>query len=146
MRAPPESFRPMTGAPVFSARSMILQIFCALALGKRAAEDREILREHVDQPAVDAAVAGDEAVARHHLLVHAEIAAAVGDQLVEFLEGAFVEQQLDALAGGELALLVLARAALRPAALLGGRVAPPQFVEAIHRHYCTSSKRPSGSR
>ena len=30
---------------------------------KRAAEDREILREDVDQAAVDAAVAGDEAVA-----------------------------------------------------------------------------------
>jgi hypothetical protein len=31
MRAPPESFRPITGAPVLSARSMILQIFEALA-------------------------------------------------------------------------------------------------------------------
>ena len=30
MRAPPESFSPMTGAPVFSARSITLQIFCAL--------------------------------------------------------------------------------------------------------------------
>ena len=113
-----------------------MQIFCALALGERAAEDGEVLREDVDQAAVDAAVAGDEAVAGDDLLVHAEIAAAVGDQLVEFLEGAFVEQQLDALAGGELAFLVLARAALRPAALLGGRVAAAQFVEAVHRHYC----------
>ena len=31
MRAPPESFSPITGAPVFSAKSMILQIFSALA-------------------------------------------------------------------------------------------------------------------
>src|ERR1051326_7223400 len=30
MRAPPESFRPTTGAPLRIARSMILQIFCAL--------------------------------------------------------------------------------------------------------------------
>src|SRR5208337_3131173 len=30
MRAPPESFKPMTGAPLRMARSMILQIFCAL--------------------------------------------------------------------------------------------------------------------
>ena len=29
MRAPPESFRPMTGAPTFIAMSMILQIFSA---------------------------------------------------------------------------------------------------------------------
>src|SRR6266403_4455594 len=30
MRAPPESFNPITGAPLRIARSMILQIFCAL--------------------------------------------------------------------------------------------------------------------
>ena len=29
MRAPPESFKPMMGAPFFIAMSMILQIFCA---------------------------------------------------------------------------------------------------------------------
>ncbi len=29
MRAPPESFSPMIGAPTFIARSMILQIFAA---------------------------------------------------------------------------------------------------------------------
>jgi hypothetical protein len=42
----------------------------------------------------------------------------VGDELVEFFEGAFVEQQFDALAGGELAFFVLALAAFggrRPA-------------------------------
>ena len=74
-----------------------------VGFGERAAEDGEILREDVDQAAVDAAVAGDEAVAGNALLVHAEIAAAVRDQLVQFLEGAFVEQQFDALARGELA-------------------------------------------
>ena len=29
MRAPPLSFRPMTGAPILRARSITLQIFCA---------------------------------------------------------------------------------------------------------------------
>ena len=29
MRAPPESFSPITGAPFCTAMSMILQIFCA---------------------------------------------------------------------------------------------------------------------
>ena len=94
-----------------------------VGFGERAAEDGEILREDVDQAAVDAAVAGDEAVAGDDLLLHAEIAAAVRDQLVEFLEGALVEQQFDALARGELAFLVLAGAALRASALLGGGVA-----------------------
>ena len=31
MRAPPESFKPITGAPTFMARSMTLQILAALA-------------------------------------------------------------------------------------------------------------------
>ena len=95
--------------------------FLRVGFGERAAEDREVLREDVDQAAVDAAVAGDEAIAGDDLLVHAEIAAAVGDQLVDLFEGAFVEQQFDALAGGEFALLVLARAAFGSAALLRPR-------------------------
>jgi hypothetical protein len=45
------------------------------------------------------------------------------DQLVELLEGVLVEQQFDALAGAELAFLVLAGAAFRPSTLLGGFMA-----------------------
>ena len=82
-----------------------------VGLGQRAAEHREVLREDVDDAAVDAAVAGDDAVAGDHLLVHAEVAAAMGDQLVDLLERAGIEQQLHALARGQLALLVLLRAA-----------------------------------
>ena len=52
-------------------------------------------------------VAGDDAVAGHDLLLHAEVAAAVGDELVDLLEGAGIEEQLDALARGQLAGLVL---------------------------------------
>ena len=97
----------MTGAPTFIAWSMILQIFSACASRQRAAEHGEVLAEDEDQPAVDRAVAGDHAVARDLLLLHAEIGAAMLDEHVPFLEGAGVEQQLDALAGGELALGVL---------------------------------------
>ena len=85
-----------------------------VGFGERAAEDGEVLGEDEDEAAFDAAVAGDEAVAEDFLLVHAEVGAAVGDQLVGLFEGAFVEQELDALAGRHLALLVLrARGALR---------------------------------
>jgi hypothetical protein len=52
-------------------------------------------------------VAGDDAVARDDLRVHAEVAAAVRDELVDLLEGAGIEQQVDALARRQLALLVL---------------------------------------
>ena len=70
-----------------------MQIFCGVGLGEAAAEDREVLGEDVDEPAVDAAVAGDHAVARDLLVGHAEVEAAVLDELVELLEGALVEQQ-----------------------------------------------------
>ena len=52
---------------------MTLQIFCAWRSLKRAAEHGEILREDIDQPAVDRARSGDDAVARDLLLVHAEV-------------------------------------------------------------------------
>ena len=47
------------------------------------------------------------AVAGDPFLVHAEVGAAVLDQGVDLLEGALVEELLDALARGQLALLVL---------------------------------------
>ena len=89
-----------------------------------------------DQAAFDAAVAGDEAVAVKLLLGHAEVVAAVRDQLVGLLEGAFVEQELDALARRHLAFLVLLLAALFPAAFFGQVIALLEFLEflfQIHR-------------
>ena len=76
-------------------------------------------------------IAGDEAVARRALLLHAEIRAAVGDELVELLEGAFIEQQRDALARRQLAGLVFALAALGASAFFGRGAASAQF---FHLH------------
>ena len=53
-------------------------------------------------------MAGDDAVARDDLLGHAEVEAAMGDELVELLERAGIEQQLDPLARRQLAGGVLA--------------------------------------
>jgi hypothetical protein len=82
----------------------------------------------VDQP-----VAGNEAVAVDHLLGHAEIVAAVPDQLIGFNEGAFVQQQIDAFAGGELAFGVLALTASFAASGFSAGVTAAQFVKAV-RH------------
>ena len=73
-------------------------------LRQRAAEHREVLGENIDDAAVDGAPAGDHAVAGDFGLLHAEVVAAVLDIHVELLEGVLVDQQLDALAGGEFAL------------------------------------------
>src|SRR3954469_22537999 len=46
------------------------------------------------------------------MLVHAEVAATVGDELIDLLEGARIEQQVDSLARRQLAGLVLTTQAL----------------------------------
>ena len=76
-------------------------------LAERAAEDREVLAEDEHRAAVDRPVAGDHGVAPGALLVHVELVGAVADEGVELLERARVEQLLDPLAGGQLALRVL---------------------------------------
>ncbi len=100
-----------------------------VGFGKRAAEDGEVLREDVHEPALDAAEPGDEAVAGRPLGLHAEVRAAVGDELVELFEAAFIEEQVDALARGELSGFVLAFAALRTAAGFGLGRAAAQLIE-----------------
>src|SRR5690606_27184067 len=96
-------------------------------LGQRAAEHREVLAEDEHQSAVDGAVAGNHAVAGHAVFGHSEIVAAVLDEDVPFLEAAVVEQDVDALAGGQLALGVLGRDALLAAAQLGARAPLLEF-------------------
>ena len=78
-----------------------------MGLGQRAAEDGEVLAEDEHHPTVDGAVAGDHAVAGDLLVCHAEVGAAVLDEHVPLFETALVEQQFDALAGGQLAPGVL---------------------------------------
>ena len=103
-----------------------------VGLRERPSEHREVLREDVHQPPMDAPVPGDETVAGNDLLVHAEIAAAVRHQLVQFFESVLIQQQFDALARAQFAFLVLPRAPLRPAPLLGGLMTAAKFVQAVH--------------
>ncbi len=121
---------------------MILQIFSACASVSDAAEHGEILAEHEDQPAVDRAVAGDHAVARHFVLVHAEIVAAVLDEHVPFLEGTGVEQQFEPLARGELARRVLRFDPAGPAARPG---CLPLFFQAVENIVHVASRPMNGA-
>jgi hypothetical protein len=93
-----------------------------VGLRQGAAEHREILAEDEHHAPVDRAVTGDDAVAEHLFALHAEVGAAVLDELVPFLEAALVQQQLQALARGQFAAVVLGVDALLPAAE-GGRPA-----------------------
>src|SRR6266446_2309638 len=89
--------------------------FQRVGFGERAAEYGKVLRENIDQPAIDAAKAGDEAVARGTLFLHAKIDSAVTHKFVQLLERAFVKQKVDALARRKFAGFVLAFAAIRAA-------------------------------
>ncbi len=99
---------PIIGQPVFSAWSMTLTIFSPIHLAERTAVDGEVLAEHADRPAVDRAVASHHAVAVWPVPRHAEIGSPVPGKLVELGEGARVQQRVDPLARGHLALGVLA--------------------------------------
>ena len=75
--------------------------------GEGAAEDGEVLGVDEDETAVDGTVAGDDTVARVVLLLHTEVGATVGLELVVLAEGALIEEELETLTGGELAAGVL---------------------------------------
>ncbi len=78
-------------------------------LGEAAAEHREVLREHVDQPPVDRPPAGDDAVAEKLLVaaIHAEVALALHHEHIQFVEAAGVEQHVQPLACGHLTARML---------------------------------------
>ncbi len=137
MRAPPESLRPTTGQPVSHRQVHHLADLLRVGAREAAAEDGEVLREDEDLAPFDQAVAGDHAVAEELLLVHPEVVAAVGLELVELDERAGVEQQLDALARGQLAVGVLLVDAIGAAAELGARVERGEALagrEMLFRH------------
>ena len=78
-------------------------------LAEAAAEDGEVLGEDEDGAAVDRAVAGDDGVAPGPFRRQPNSPAVVPDEGVELLEGAGVEQFVEPLAGGHLALAAVDR-------------------------------------
>src|SRR5262249_13945807 len=86
-------------------------------LAGRAAQHGEVLAGEVDEPAVDGGGPGDDPVGGGFLAGQAELdLAALGEQ-AELLEAAGIDEGVDALAGGELALLLLPGEAVGAAAL-----------------------------
>ncbi len=77
-------------------------------LTQRAAEHGEVLAVHAHRPAVHRAEAGHHAVPVRAVGRHPEVGGAVPGQPVEFGEGAGVEQPVDPLPRGHLALGMLA--------------------------------------
>ena len=83
--------------------------------------------------ALDQAVSGNDAVARDQLLFHAEVAAPVRDQPIEFLEGARIVEQLDSLAGSQLASGMLALEPIGTADKFSAPIEVSENVFGLHR-------------
>ena len=133
--APPESFNPISGGPGLHGHLHDLADLLGHDGAERPAEHREILREDEDLAAVDLTVTGHDAVAQELLLLHAEVGAPVGDELVDLVEGPGVREQTDALARGELPFTVLLLDPLRAAALLGLPVESSKLLELFLRPF-----------
>ena len=96
-------------------------------LAERAAVDRKVLRDREYLPPVDHAAAGHHAVAKGAAPVEAEVGGAHCHIRLLLDEGVLVEQQVEALAGGQLALGMLGidtRLPARPQHLLPCLAAP----------------------
>ena len=117
-RAPPESLMKTNGLPVCSDSSITSATLCEWT--SPAEPPRTVkswLARWTRRPSTDAG-AGDDAVGGNFLAGHAEVGLAVLGEQADLLEAAGVDQGVDPLAGGELALLLLLGQPVGPAALL----------------------------
>ena len=100
-------------------------------LGQRTTEHGEILREDIDRAAVDGAITCDDPIAQELLAFEPELVAAMGDEHAYLLKAAFVQQEMQAFAGGHLALGVLRVDAFLTTAQLGKVLFLLQFVQLV---------------
>ena len=96
---------------------------------QRPPEYGEVLGKHIDVSAVDRTPSGDNAVPRHLLLRHTELVRPMLDEHVELFETALIEEEVDPLPCGQLALGMLIGNPLFAAAHLGLLASFVQFVE-----------------
>jgi hypothetical protein len=98
-----------------------------VGLAQRAAEDPEVVGVREDGAAVDLAPAGDDTVGVRALVLQPESRGTVPAEPLDLVEGALVEEELDAFPGGELALRVLRRGGALARTGLGQRPDGGQF-------------------
>ena len=117
---------------------MMSAILTRVHFAGRAAGDGEVLAGQVDEPPVDRRCAGDDAVGWHVLVCHAEVSVAGAGEQADLLEAPGIDQRRDALAGGQLAGLLLllelvGAAAELTATLLAAlpQVSPPLFLHRL---------------
>jgi len=91
MRAPPESFKPTTGAPTFHGQIHHFADLAALAHSSEP-RTREVLGKGVGHAAVDSSIAGSPPHRPECAARPCQSHATVLDELVNFLEASFIEK------------------------------------------------------
>ncbi len=102
----------------------------ALHFAERAAVDGEVLRVHIHRAPVNLAIAGDHAVAQILLGRQAHLVALMGDERLEFVERAMIEQPFQSLTRCKLAFGVLFGDSIGAAADAGLLAHAAQFKNA----------------
>lgn len=83
----------MNGEPHLSEIHRLANLI-GVHLADRAAGNGKILRRHKHLPAINAAAAGNDPLAGHLFIGHAEGGAAMAGKEVEFLKGIVIDQQV----------------------------------------------------
>ena len=78
-----------------------------MGLRERATENSKVLAKYKHQSAINGAIANHHTIAGHMLLIHTKIRAAMLDKHIPFFKAAFVQQEIKALPGRQLALGML---------------------------------------
>ena len=78
-----------------------------MLFGEASAEDGEVLAKHGKRSTIDQAGTRHHAFAWNELLAHAKVVTAMRNKLANFLEGALIQQKVNALARGQLAFGML---------------------------------------
>ena len=104
-------------------------------LRERAPEHGEVLAEHVDGPAVDRPVTGDDPVSGISLILEPEVGASVLDEAIQLDKRAGIQQNVQPLARAELPFLVLASQPFGSATFLARASQLLELVQlGSHRH------------
>ena len=108
------------GGAVFQCQLLHFYNLGRIRLAQRTAMRRKVVGVYKHLTSVNLSVTGHHAVARYLFLLHAEVRATVGNELIQFIESALVQQHVDAFArrhapGGVLLLYLVYSATQRGA-------------------------------
>ena len=95
------------GRPVAQGQVHDLADLFTEGAAQTSAENRKVLGEDIDQPAVDAAVSGYHPVSENLLVFHTEIRTAMDYEFIEFLESPLIQKVFNPFPGRQFTLFML---------------------------------------